>query len=551
MKIKLLLPILLIISIVGLSACGSTNKSGSASNGKSKSKVVNLMENAEIPTMDSKKGTDGVSFTAQNEVFEGLYYLDDNDQPKPGVAASAPEISKDKKVYTIKLRDNAKWSDGSAVTADDFVYAWRKVADPKTAAEYSVLFDGILLNGTDIINGKKKPEELGVEAVDKNTLKVTLEKPTPYFYSLLTFPTFYPQKEKYVEKQGEKYATSSKNMLYNGPFVMKDWTNTSKSWSYEKNPNYWDKKNIKVDKINLQVVKEPGAAVNLYNTGKLDRANLSGDYAKQKHSDKDYKTALEAFVYYLKFNQKLDGKTTDFQNENLRKAIALSVDKKEIVSTVLGNGSTPINGFVPAKFTFNPKTKEDFRKESGDHLVYNKKEAQSYFEKAKKELGKSTFQIELLGDDQEFSKKMTEYLQNQIENTLKGIKIKIKIVPYKSRLQLDQDQKYQLELTRWGPDYQDPMTFLANQITDNNYNRASYSNKEYDKLLKEASTTLATKPEERWNAMLKAEKVLLDDAGIAPIYQSGTAALQKPTLKGYTTHLFGPPTSYRSIEWSK
>ncbi|STY44610.1 Periplasmic murein peptide-binding protein precursor [Listeria grayi] len=146
---------------------------------------------------------------------------------------------------------------------------------------------------------------------------------------------------------------------------------------------------------------------------------------------------------------------------------------------------------------------------------------------------------------------MTEYLQNQIESTLKGIKIKIKIVPYKSRLQLDQDQKYQLELTRWGPDYQDPMTFLANQITDNNYNRASYSNKEYDKLLKEASTTLATKPEERWNAMLKAEKVLLDDAGIAPIYQSGTAALQKPTLKGYTTHLFGPPTSYRSIEWSK
>lgn len=549
MKLKLILPIILIISMIGLSACGS--KSSSSSGTESKSKTVNLMENAEIPTMDSKKGTDGVSFTAQNEVFEGLYYLDSKDQPQPGVAASAPQISKDKKTYTIKLRDNAKWSDGSAVTADDFVYAWQKVADPKTGAEYAALFDGILLNATDIINGKKKPEELGVKAINKKTLKITLEKPTPYFYSLLTFPTFYPQKEEYVEKQGEKYATSSKRMLYNGPFVMKGWTNTSKSWSYEKNPNYWGKKNIKVNKINLQVVKEPGAAVNLYNTGKLDRANLTGDYAKQKHNDKDYKTASEAYVYYLKFNQKLNGKDTFFKNKNLRKALALAIDKKEIVSTVLGNGSTPINGFVPAKFTFNPKTKEDFRKESGDHLVYNKKEAQKYYEKAKKELGKSTFQIELLGDDQEFSKKMTEYLQDQLETTLKGIKIKIKIVPYKSRLKLDEDQKYQLQLTRWGPDYQDPMTFLANQITGNNYNRADYSNKEYDKLLKEASTTLSTKPEERWKAMIKAEKILLDDAGVAPIYQSGTAALQKSNLKGYTTHLFGAPTSYRSLEWTK
>ncbi|MBC6153347.1 peptide ABC transporter substrate-binding protein, partial [Listeria booriae] len=234
---------------------------------------------------------------------------DKDDQTQPGVAASAPEISDDQKVYTIKLRDDAKWSNGTKVTAHDFVYAWQKIVNPATAAEYAVLFDGLIANATDIINGKKKPEEL-VKALDDTTLEITLENPTPYFHSLLTFPTFYPQNEKYSESQGDDYAKDSDHMIYNGPFVMKDWNNTSKEWKYEKNKDYWDKDTVKVDTINMQVVKEPGTAVNLYSTGKLDRATLTGDYAKQKQNDSDYTTEKEAFVYYLKFNQKQAGKST-------------------------------------------------------------------------------------------------------------------------------------------------------------------------------------------------------------------------------------------------
>ncbi|WP_270893712.1 peptide ABC transporter substrate-binding protein [Listeria welshimeri] len=535
-----------------LAACGgndsSKDKATTSTGDKGDKKVVNLMESAEIPSMDSVKGTDGVSFTAQNQVFEGLYYLDKDDQTQPGVAASDPEISDDQKVYTIKLRDDAKWSNGTKVTAHDFVYAWQKIVNPATAAEYAVLFDGLIANATDIINGKKKPEELGVKALDDTTLEITLENPTPYFHSLLTFPTFYPQNEKYSESQGDDYAKDSDHMIYNGPFVMKDWNNTSKEWKYEKNKDYWDKDTVKVDTINMQVVKEPGTAVNLYSTGKLDRATLTGDYAKQKQNDSDYTTEKEAFVYYLKFNQKQAGKSTLFANENARKAFALSVDKESLVKTVMGNGSTAMNGFVPAEFTFNPETKEDFRKENGDLLTTDKAAAKEYWKKAKEELGIDTLTVELLGDDQDFNKKSTEFLQSALESNLDGLTIKIKTVPYKARLKLDETEDYTLELTRWGPDYQDPITFLSTTMTDNNYNRSNYSNKEYDKLLTNASTTYATQPEKRWQAMLDAEKILMDDVGIAPLYQAGTAALQSPKVTGISHHLFGAPFSYHWIE---
>lgn len=532
-----------------LTACGGSDSSkDKETTSTGDKKVVNLMESAEIPSMDSVTGTDGVSFTAQNQVFEGLYYLDKDDQTQPGVAASDPEISDDQKVYTIKLRDDAKWSNGTKVTANDFVYAWQKIANPETAAEYAVLFDGLIANATDIINGKKKPEELGVKALDDTTLEITLENPTPYFHSLLTFPTFYPQNEKYVESQGEDYAKDSEHMIYNGPFVMKDWTNTSKEWKYEKNKDYWDKDTVKVDTINMQVVKEPGTAVNLYSTGKLDRATLTGDYAKQKQNDDDYTTEKEAFVYYLKFNQKQAGKSTLFANENARKAFALSVDKESLVKTVMGNGSTALNGFVPSEFTFNPDTKEDFRKENGDLLTTDKAAAKEYWKKAKKELGIDTITVELLGDDQDFNKKSTEFLQSALESNLDGLTIKIKTVPYKARLKLDETEDYTLQLTRWGPDYQDPITFLSTTMTGNNYNRSNYSNKEYDKLLTDASTTFATQPEKRWQAMLDAEKILMDDVGIAPLYQAGTAALQNPEITGIAHHLFGAPFSYHWIE---
>ncbi|WP_430534109.1 peptide ABC transporter substrate-binding protein [Listeria rocourtiae] len=539
MKKNYIIGLILIASMLVLAACGGGKDTASDASDK---QVLRVIESTEIPLMDTSLATDGVSFTAMNQVFEGLYTLDKNDQIIPAAAEAMPEISKDQKTYTIKIRDTAKWSDGSDLTADDFIYAWRKVVNPKSGAQYSFLYRDVVANASDIIDGKKDPKELGVKALDDKTIEIQLTQAVPYFNSLLTFGPFYPQKEAYVTKEGKDFAKDSDHLLYNGPFTMADWSGTSKSWSFIKNDNYWDKKNVKLDRIDVEVAKEPGSAVNLYNTGKVDRAPLTGDYASQYKDNKEFVAEPDSYVYWLKFNQK----QPDVANVELRKAIAKAINKEALADTVIANGATAINGEIPNGFAQNPKTGKDFREDSGDHLAYNVAEAKAHFAKAKQQLGKNEITLELVGDDQEFAKKTLEFIQSELETNLPGLKINLKTVPYKNRLALDKEQDYTVQLSRWAPAYKDPMTYIASWQTDNNYNNMSYSSPTYDKLTTDISTTLATDPEARWQAMLQTEKVLLDDdAAIAPLYQNATAVLEKPYVKGVVKHLFGAPYSFR------
>lgn len=539
MKKRYIISLILVASMFVLAACGGGKDTASDASDK---QVLRVIESTEIPLMDTSLATDGVSFTAMNQVFEGLYTLDSKDQIIPAAAEAMPQISKDQKTYTIKIRDNAKWSDGSDLTADDFIYAWRKVVNPKSGAQYSFLYRDVVANASDIIDGKKDPKELGVKALDDKTIEIQLTQAVPYFNSLLTFGPFYPQKEAYVSKEGKDFAKDSDHLLYNGPFTMSDWSGTSKSWSFIKNDNYWDKKNVKLDRIDVQVAKEPGSAVNLYNTGKVDRAPLTGDYASQYKDNKEFVAEPDSYVYWLKFNQK----QSDVANVELRKAIAKAINKEALADTVIANGAVPINGEIPNGFAQNPKTGKDFREDSGDHLTYNVAEAKEHFAKAKQQLGKNEITLELVGDDQEFAKKTLEFIQSELETNLDGLKINLKTVPYKNRLALDKAQDYTVQLSRWAPAYKDPMTYIASWQTDNNYNNMSYSSPAYDKLTTDISTTLATNPEARWQAMLQTEKVLLDDdAAIAPLYQNATAVLEKPYVKGVVKHLFGAPYSFR------
>lgn len=526
------------VFLLVLSACGTYSQSGSASSNKN-NKTLRLIETDDITSMDSKLATDGISFTAQNQVFEGLYSRNKKGVIVPAVAASQPTTNKAKTIYTFKLRKNAKWSDGSNVTANDFVYAWRAIVDPKTGSQYSYLFDGLIKNADAISKKQKTPDQLGIKALDKYTLQVTLERATPYFESLLVFPVFFPQKEAYVKKQGKQYAQSSSHMIYNGAYVLKNWDTDSDSWAFEKNKYYWDKKIVKTNKIKVEAVKNPGTAANLFTTGKTDRAPLTGEYAKQYRNNKSFISNKQSFVYYIKISEKSkDGKKSELANANFRKALALSVEKTQITKNILADGSIPINGLVPAGLVKDPKTGEDFRKKSGEYLTYDVKKAQSYWTKAQKELGVKSVALTLLNDDQGADKQTAEYLQNQWEKHLPGIKISLRTVPYKNRLSLDQNGDFQLELTRWGPDYADPSTYTDLFKKDNkSYNTEGYANSKYDQLVNDAETKLATAPEERLNNFIKAEKVLLqDDAAIVPLYQNAAAVLQKSYVKDYIVY---------------
>ncbi|MBU0904887.1 MAG: peptide ABC transporter substrate-binding protein [Firmicutes bacterium] len=507
--------------------------------------ILNLIAGSEIPTMDSSLVTDSVGFDLLNNVAEGLYRLNQENVAVPAMAEAEPTISEDGLVYTFKIRD-AKWSNGDAVTAGDFEFAWKRAMNPDTASEYGpYMMAGVLKNATEISEGSVDFNELGVKALDEKTLEVTLEKPVPYFLSLMAFGTYLPLNEKFVTEQGDAYATNSDALISNGPFTLTEWDGTGSSWSLVKNDQYWDAENVKLTQINYDVVKETATAVNLYKTGEVDRTGLSGEFAAQYANDPELLKEKDSVVFYFKFNQERNGKPSPLANKNIREAISKSYNKEDLVNVVLNNGSVAANYLVPAEFTFDENA-NDFRDINGDLGGYNPEEAKAAWEKGLAELGVTELSLELLGGDSDLSKKMDEYFKSQMEGTLEGLTLNLKQVPFAVRLDLDTAQDYDIQSAGWGPDFQDPYTFMNLFVTDGGNNMMSYSNPKYDELITAAAGELATDPEARWNAMAEAEKILIaEDYGISPNYQRGTMQLVKPYVKGVVSHQFGGDYSYK------
>src|SRR5690625_4775381 len=551
--------VLAVFVAIVLSACGSGSDSSSDSESDSEDaadsgeasgeQVFNMIETAEIPTGDPSLATDAASFIVFGQTMEGLYILDENDTPVPAIADGEPEVREDGKEYTIKLREDAEWSNGDPVTANDFVYSWKRAIDPDTGSEYAYMFSGIIENATEIMEGDKDPEELSVEAEDDFTLKVTLEQPVEYLDSLLAFGTYLPLNEDFVEEKGSDFGTNSDNMLANGPFELTEWDGSGLTWKYVRNDNYYDEDNVALDEVNVQVSKEPSTAVNLFDTDEADRtAALSAEYAQQYQNDENASTFEEGSSWYLKFNQERDGEETPLANKNIRKALAMAFDKEAYTETVLANGSVPTGGFVPRGLAENPETGEDFREDSGDLIGYDVDKAQEYWEKGLEELGVEEITLDYLSDDTENAKKTSEYFQNQLQTNLEGLTVELTNVPFKVRLQTTTKQDYDIVMHGWGPDYLDPMTFLDLFVTDGTNNETSYSNEEYDKLIDDAKVRYANDPEKRWETMLEAEKLLVqEDTVVAPIYQRGRLVLIKPTVKGLEEHLFGPDYSLKNV----
>ncbi|CEG22259.1 Dipeptide-binding protein DppE precursor [Planococcus massiliensis] len=507
--------------------------------------VLNLMEGAEIPTMDSSLAEDAVAFNIMNNVNEGLFRLNQENVAEPALAEAEPEVSEDGLTYTFKLRD-AKWSNGEPVTANDFVFSWQRAIDPATGSPYGpYMMAGTIKNAEAIAAGEMDKAELGVKAVDEKTLEVTLERPTPYFMSLMAFGTFYPLNEAFVTEKGDAYASNSDNLLYNGPFMLTNWDGTGLTWSMEKNPEYWDAETVKLETINVDVVKETSTAINLYTSGEKDRTGLSGEFAMQYAEDPDVVRELEPTVFYLKFNQERNGEQTPLANVNIRKAISMAFNKQDLVDVVLANGSLPANYLVPTEFTFD-ENNADFREVNGDMNEFNAEEAKKFWATGMEELGLTEVTLEMLGGDSELAKKMDEYMKSQLEENLEGLTLELKAVPFGVRLELDEAQDYDIQNSGWGPDYQDPMTFIDLFVTGSAQNKMSYSNEEFDTLVDQAKGDLAQDLAGRWEAMAKAEQILIEeDAAIAPIYQRGLMSLQKPYVHDIISHPFGGDYSYK------
>jgi len=515
-----------------LTACGgngdsSNSTSGDSSGTTSGEQVVNYTAPTELSTMDTALITDINSSNYLGHVIEGLLRIDEEGNPVPAIAADEGVISEDGLTYTYTLRDDAVWSNGDPVTANDFVYAMQKLVDPDTGASYSYLAETIE-NAPEIMAGETDVSELGVTANGDHEITFSLTQPTPYFEFLLAFTAFFPQNEAFVEEQGDNYGTSSEALLANGPFTLENWDGTGLTWDLEKNDDYYAADEVTLDTVNVQVVKETSTAVNLFEGGQADNAQLTGEIVKQFAEDENVVVQKKARTSYLEFNWDNEY----LQNEKLREALGLVINTDDLVNTVLADGSTEIGGFLPADFVADPATDEDFTEEAGTFLSYDTERAQELWEEAKAELGVDSISLSFVGDDDEKSKQISQYIQGQIQNNLPGISVELRNVPKKNRLALADTRDFDILLTGWGADFADAINFMDLLYSDSPYNEGGYANSDYDALIDQAKTTNANDDEKRWEDLQQAHKIITDDFAFIPLYQEAETQLRNPAVEG-------------------
>ncbi|WP_079477518.1 peptide ABC transporter substrate-binding protein [Halobacillus salinus] len=503
---------------------------------------ITVTAKSEIPSMDPSLITDSVGFQWAGETIEGLYRLDENSQLTEGMAVDS-SVSEDGLTWTFNLREDAVWSNGDPVTADDFVYSWRRAVDPEVGSEYGPYFlGGVVKNASAVSNGEADIEELGVKAVDEKTLEVQLEKPVPYFQSMTVFVTFMPLNQKFVEEHGDKFATEAEYTLSNGPFKMTEW-NHGEGWTVEKNEDYWDADAVQLEKIDAKVIKEIATGVNLYESDQIDQTELNAEFVDKYRTEEAFNIAEKPYLYFLKFNQDAN---EALANVDARKAISYAIDRQSLVDVILNDGSVPAEGYVPTNFVSMPDSEEDFRDAQGPLVESSEDKAKEHWSKAKEALGQDEVTIELMGDDTGTSKNVMAYYKDQLESKLDGLTIKVVEVPFKERVRRDSASEFEIEAATWGPDYVDPNTYLNMYLTDGQNNNMNYSNPDYDALIEKANGELAQKPDERYEAFLEAEQLLLtEDAAVAPIYQDAKAQLFRPSIKGVFTTATGPEFEFK------
>ncbi len=559
-KTKAALAILTALSMMaGLAGCGgsgssptegsgaasaageSQNLAESADGGADKAEGagtsdLNIMLETPVQSLDPQQATDGTSFEVIAGYTDGLMQMDADGQAVPAIAETY-DLSDDGLTYTFHLRD-AKWSNGEPVTAADFVFAWQRAVDPAVASEYAYMLSDIgqIKNAAEIIAGSMDKGELGVTAVDDKTLEVQLNVPVSYFLSLMYFPTFYPVNQAFFESCGDTFATSPETTLSNGAFIMDAYEPAATAFHLTKNEDYWDAARVKLPGLNYQVIQDSQQALMSYQTGDLDMTLVNGEQVDQVKEDPEFITIGAGYLWYVSPN--VDA-VPELANLNVRLALTSAIDREAITEDVLKDGSAPTYTAVPMQFAAGPDG-SDFSEDQAkfsDVCAFDAAKAAEYWTKGLEELGITELTLDMIVDADDAPQKVAQVLKEQWETTLPGLSVNLTVEPKKQRVEDMQNGDFQLGLTRWGPDYADPMTYLGMWITDNPNNYGLWSNPEYDGIIAECTTgELCTDPEGRWARLYDAEKLVMDEAVIFPLYTQCNAEMMSAKVSGVEFH---------------
>ncbi|GAA0086354.1 peptide ABC transporter substrate-binding protein [Clostridium sp. CTA-7] len=519
---------------LGMSVFAGCGKDNSVDNGRKL--IYNLGSDPE--TIDPTLNTAAESGTIIDNAFEGLMRLDENEKAKLGVAEKM-DVSDDKLVYTFKLRKDAKWSDGKNVTAKDFEYSWVRALTKETAAEYNYQFFYIK-NGLKFNKGEAKREDLGIEVVDDHTLKVTLESPTAYFPELTAFPTYMPLREDMVSANPDTWATNPETYVSNGPFKLVQW-DMKDQLIFEKNDNYWNKKEIKLPGIVYKLVTDQNTAYASLKSGEFDMVDTVPPAEIESGKNEGLVTIYPNLAtYMLAFNVgKQDTISSPevkkaLSNKKVRQALSLAIDRKGIVEKVTKAGQVPAYSYVP-KGILNSKGEEFASKEYFNPNQANTEEAKKLLAEAGYPNGEGLPTFEFMYNSEGSHKDIAQVIQQDWAKI--GVKAELTNQEWKVFLNTRQQGGYQIARHGWNGDYVDPMTFLDMWETGGGNNDAGFSNAEYDKLLADARKETDT--DKRWELMRKAEDILMDETPIIPLYYYTKVKGAKPEVKGVRVSTLG------------
>ena len=546
---KILMTMLLLVTMI-ITGCGGSDSAG----GNSK---LSVMLGSNVVSLDSANATDVASFEVIADCIDGLMQLDSDGKAIPAIAESY-DVSADGKTYTFHLRE-AKWSNGDPVTAEDFVFAWRRHC--QKAEEYAYIMGNTVAcvkNADAVIKGAD-PKTLGVSAPDPKTFVVELDAPVPFFPSLMTFATFYPINEKFYNSLAEgSYGTSPETFLSNGAFMLSSYVPGAANIQLKKNDSYWNAAKVSIDGFQYQVVSSSDNALTSFKNGTLNVVSISGNQVEHVQQDAELSKNLQTFpsgeLQYLSFNE--DPKNHHagaLSNVNLRLAISNAIDRESLVNNYVVNGAKATYTAVPVDFAPNAETGKFFsedQKKFSDVVSFNISKAQEFFAKAKSELGKDNFDLQLIySNDGGTSTKIVQAIKSQVEENLPGVKINLQPMPKAEYFSNVTSNNYDLALVDWKPDYDDPMTFLTLWTTSGCEIAEHWSNAEYDKIIADCTTgNLAEDYEARWNALYDAEKILLDNAVIAPLYTGSNTVLISPNITGIDFHVAGVDRVFKNVK---
>lgn len=476
----------------------------------------------DVKSFDPQINTDVEGSHILRDLFEGLVNSDPQGNSVPG-AAESWEVSEDGLTYTFKLRD-AKWSNGDPVTAGDFVYAWRRLADPATASEYAWYMELMgVENAAKIVAGEMAPDTLGATAIDDKTLEVKIDAPRPYFPGMLTHASTFPVNQKVIEAHGNDW-TKPGNLVGNGAYVLTDYVPGVKV-TRERNEMYWNNDKTILETVVALVINDENIALTRYDAGEVDKTEVpAGQYPAQKEKlpDETYSTPRSCSYIYM-FNLRENGPEA-LKDVRVRKALSYALNRDVIVGSILKGGQYPSYNWTHQKTAGFEMPEIDYATWSQDERMAKAKEL---LEEAGYGPGGKPLELTLNYNTSEAHKKIAIAASQMWKQAL-GANITLANFEWKVHLDKLRNGDFGMARYAWCGDYNEPSTYTDLFTSTSGHNNGKYINPKYDELAKAAKTS--ENPAEEYKQM---EQLLAEDMPIVPVYQYTNVIMVKPDLKGY------------------